>query len=67
MRGNTAAADKTLEELKALGVEARAIQGNVADPAAAKALIDTAVKELGGHPHPGQQRGASPATAWPWP
>ena len=32
--GNTAAADKTLEELKALGVEARAIQGNVADPAA---------------------------------
>ena len=46
--GNTAAADKTLEELKALGVEARAIQGNVADPAAAKALIDTAVKELGG-------------------
>ena len=46
--GNTAAADKTLEELKALGVETRAIQGNVADPAAAKALIDTAVKELGG-------------------
>ena len=46
--GNTAAADRTLEELKALGVEARAIQGNVADPAAAKTLIDTAVKELGG-------------------
>ena len=46
--GNTAAADKTLEELKALGVEARAVQGNVADPAAAKTLIDTAVKELGG-------------------
>ena len=46
--GNTAAADKTLEELKALGVEARAIQGNVVDPAAAKTLIDTAVKELGG-------------------
>ena len=46
--GNTAAADKTLAELKALGVEARAIQGNVADPAAAKTLIDTAVKELGG-------------------
>ena len=36
--GNTAAAEKTLEELKALGVEARAVQGNVA----------TAVKELGG-------------------
>ena len=46
--GNTAAAAKTLEELKALGVEARAIQGNVADPAAAKTLVDTAVKELGG-------------------
>ena len=46
--GNTAAAEKTLEELKALGVEARAIQGNVADPAAAKTLVDTAVKELGG-------------------
>ena len=44
--GNTAAADKTLEELQALGVEARAVQGDVADPAAAKALIDTAVKEL---------------------
>ena len=40
--GNTAAAEKTLEELKALGVEARAVQGNVAT------LIDTAVKELGG-------------------
>ena len=46
--GNTAAAEKTLEELRALGVEARAVQGNVADPAAAKTLIDTAVKELGG-------------------
>ena len=46
--GNTAAAEKTLEELKALGMEARAVQGNVADPAAAKTLIDTAVKELGG-------------------
>lgn len=46
--GNTAAAEKTLEELKVLGVEARAVQGNVADPAAAKTLIDTAVKELGG-------------------
>ncbi len=46
--GNTAAAEKTLEELKARGGEARAVQGNVADPAAAKTLIDTAVKELGG-------------------
>ena len=46
--GNAAAAEKTLEELRALGVEARAVQGNVTDPAAAKTLIDTAVKELGG-------------------
>ena len=46
--GNTAAAEKTLAELKELGVEARAVQGDVAHPAAAKALIDTAVKELGG-------------------
>ena len=46
--GNTAAAEKTLAELKELGVEARAVQGNVADAASAKTLIDTAVKELGG-------------------
>ena len=46
--GNAAAAEKTLEELRALGVEARAVQGDVTDPAAAKTLIDTAVKELGG-------------------
>lgn len=46
--GNTAAAEETLAALKELGVEARAIQGDVADPAAVKALIDTAVKELGG-------------------
>ena len=29
-------------------MEARAVQGSVADPAAVKALMDTAVKELGG-------------------
>ncbi|MGN8897673.1 3-oxoacyl-[acyl-carrier-protein] reductase [Flavonifractor sp. HCP28S3_F3] len=46
--GNTAAAEETLAALKELGVEARAVQGDVADPAAVKALIDTAVKELGG-------------------
>ena len=46
--GNTAAAEETLAALKELGVEARAVQGSVADPAAVKALIDTAVKELGG-------------------
>ena len=46
--GNAAAAQQTLQELEALGVQARAVQGDVADPDAAKTLIDTAVKELGG-------------------
>ena len=46
--GNIAAAEETLAALKELGVEARAVQGSVADPAAVKALMDTAVKELGG-------------------
>ena len=36
--GNTAAAEETLAALKELGVEARAVQGSVADPAAVKAL-----------------------------
>lgn len=45
--GNTAAAEETRKELEALGVQTRAVQGNVADPAAVKTLIDTAVKELG--------------------
>ncbi len=46
--GNTAAAEKTLAELEALGCAARAVQGSAADPGAVKVLIDTAVKELGG-------------------
>ena len=46
--GNTAAAEETLKELEALGVQARAVQGSVADPAAVKAVMDTAVKELSG-------------------
>ena len=46
--GNTAAAEETLKELEALGVQGKAIQGDVSDPAAAKALVDAAVKELGG-------------------
>ena len=46
--GNAAAAQQTLQELESLGVQARAVQGDVADPDAAKTLIDTAVKELGG-------------------
>ena len=45
--GNTAAADKTLEELKALGVQARAIQGNVPEPPSAMALLYTAATALG--------------------
>ena len=46
--GNTAAAEETLAQLRALGVRALAVQGSVADPEAVKALVDTAVKELGG-------------------
>ena len=46
--GNTAAAEETLKELETLGVQAKAIQGDVSNPAAAKALIDAAVKGLGG-------------------
>ena len=46
--GNTAAAEETLAQLKQLGAEARAVQGDVADAAAVKTLMDTAVKELGG-------------------
>ena len=46
--GNTAAAEETKRELEALGVQVRAVRGDVSDPAAAKALIDAAVKELGG-------------------
>ena len=58
--GNTAAADKTLEELKALGVEARAIQGNVADPRRRQGPDRHGRQGAGGHPHPGQQRGHHP-------
>ena len=46
--GNAAAAQETLKQLEALGVQARAVQGDVSDPAAVKELVDTAVKELGG-------------------
>ena len=45
--GNTAAAEDTLAQLQALGVQARAVQGDVADAQEVKALVDTAVKELG--------------------
>lgn len=45
--GNTAAAQETVKELENMGAEVRAVQGNVADSEAVKALMDTAVKEFG--------------------
>ena len=46
--GNTAAAEETLSALQELGAEAKAGQGSAADAEAVKALMDAAVKELGG-------------------
>lgn len=46
--GNTVAAEDTLAQLQALGIKVIALQGDVTDAQAAKALVDTAVKELGG-------------------
>lgn len=45
--GNTAAADQTVSECQALGVQALAVQGNVADADAVKALFDAALKQFG--------------------
>ena len=45
--GNAAAAEQTLELLRQLGVQARAVQGDVSDGQAAAALLAAAV-ELGG-------------------
>ena len=45
--GNTAAAQETVKELESLGAQVRAVQGDVADSEAVKALMDTAVKEFG--------------------
>jgi len=45
--GNTAAAQETMKELESMGAKVRAVQGNVADSEAVKALMDTAVKEFG--------------------
>ena len=45
--GNTAAADQTVAECQALGVQALAVQGNVADADAVKALFDAAMKQFG--------------------
>ena len=44
--GNAAAADETVEEMKAMGVKAAAIQADAADPASASAVVEAA-KELG--------------------
>ena len=45
--GNTAAADQTVSDCQALGVQALAVQGNVADADAVKALFDAALKQFG--------------------
>ena len=45
--GNTAAAQQTVAECQALGVQALAVQGNVADADAVKALFDAALKQFG--------------------
>lgn len=45
--GNTAAAQETLDELRALDCKALAVQGNVVDTDAVKALMDAAMKEFG--------------------
>ena len=45
--GNTAAADQTVAECQALGVQALAVQGNVADADAVKALFDAALEKFG--------------------
>ena len=45
--GNTAAADQTVAECQALGVQALAVQGNVADADAVKSLFDAALKQFG--------------------
>ena len=44
--GNAAAAEETVEEMKAMGVKAAAIQADAADPASASAVVEAA-KELG--------------------
>ena len=44
--GNAAAAEETVEEMKAMGVKAAAIQADASDPAAAATVVEAA-KELG--------------------
>ena len=45
--GNTAAADQTVSDCQALGVQALAVQGYVADADAVKALFDAALEKFG--------------------
>lgn len=45
--GNAQAAQETLTELETLGIKALAIQGDVADSAAVKDLVDATMKEFG--------------------
>ena len=45
--GNTAAAAQTAAECRALGVQALAVQSNVADAGAVKALFDAALEKFG--------------------
>ncbi len=45
-RGNTAAAEATVAEMAAMGRTAFAVQGDVAEPDAAKSLIDAALARL---------------------
>ena len=45
--GNAAAAEETRAACEALGVRALAVQGDVAEPAACNALIDTAIEAFG--------------------
>jgi L-rhamnose 1-dehydrogenase len=46
--GAAGAADATVAEIRALGRRAIALQGDIADPATAKALVDAAVEAFGG-------------------
>ena len=45
--GNTAAAEQTAADCQALGVQALAVQGDVSDADAVKALFDAALKQFG--------------------
>jgi 3-oxoacyl-[acyl-carrier protein] reductase len=46
-KGNTAAAEKTVADIEALGRKSFAVQADAADPDSAKELISTALEQLG--------------------